>query len=122
MLLRVFLCVFAALREIHWYSSAHAEGCALMTFLAVAKVCLAESAFAIVACEAALSAAAGEVLEGGGRGDLSRLRQSGPDDVAVCTIKALAWAVCGVAKAKAEGTTRRGRATVAADAVTHAAG
>lgn len=42
--------------------------------------------------------------------------------MAVCTIKALAWAVCGVAKTKAEGTPRRGRAIVAADAVTHAAG
>lgn len=49
------------------FSNAHAEGRALVAFLAVAEVCFAESAFAVVAGQAALRAAAGEVLEGGGR-------------------------------------------------------
>lgn len=87
-----------------------------MAFLAVAEVRFAEGALIVVAGRAALGAAAREVLEGGGRGDLSGLRQPCPDDVAIRAAQALARAVCGVAKAVAEGASGCGRARVCADA------
>jgi len=76
-----------------------------MASLAVAKIIAAESAFTIVAGEAALRAWIGEVLCRGGLAHLARLRQPAPLNLMTTrAIQTLARAVVGVTESERVGT------------------
>ncbi len=80
-----------------------------MALPAIVEISVAESASSVMTSHAALRPRRVEVLRDEGCGDLSRLRETGTQVVAVGTTQTLARAVRGVAETGAEGArVRRG--------------
>lgn len=93
-----------------------------MATLTVGKILASEGAPVVVAGGATPRSRNSKMLCGSGRCDLSGLRQSGFDRVAVHAIKSGPLTVCGVAKAHAEGFRIRRCLRVATLGVAGAAG